>query len=269
MRKWGRLSERTIEHDLSMRKPRVEIVSDVQDLADRMVERFISAAVQAVEARGVFHTALSGGRTPELFFRRLTVDPQAKAIRWDKTHVFWVDERYVPTDSQDSNYRLAAEALLNKIKIPEGNVHRIPTEYAVMGDAVRAYERTIREVFGLREGQMPQFDLIVLGMGSDGHTASLFPNSPVRCDAADLACVACAGVGIRPQVRRITLTPSVLLAARSLVVLVSGQDKARTLREVFAGKSDETRYPIRMLWPVLDRVAWLVDRDAASLISDL
>ena len=249
-----------------MGKPRIEVVSDAQELAGRMVERFIAAAVQAAEARGVFHTALSGGRTPELFFRRLTGDPQAKAIPWDRTHVFWVDERYVPADSPDSNYRLAGEAFLNEIRIPEGNVHRIPTEHAVMGDAVQAYERTIREVFGLRAGQTPEFDLIVLGMGSDGHTASLFPNSPVKCDANDLACVACAGVGVKPQVYRITLTPSVLLAARNLVVLVSGQDKAWTLREVFAGESDETRYPIRMLWPVLDRVIWLVDRDAASEI---
>lgn len=233
-----------------------------------MVERFAYEAVQAVKTRGVFHTALSGGRTPGLFFQRLAVDPQAEVISWDKTHVFWVDERYVPKDSQDSNYRLAAETFLNKVRIPEGNVHRIPTEYSVMDDAVRAYVQTIRDVFGLQGGRMPQFDLIVLGMGSDGHTASLFPKSPLTYDADDLACVAVAGVGIRPQARRITLTPPVLLAARNLVVLVSGRDKARTLNEVLYGKAEPTQYPILILRPVLDRVTWLVDRDAAAEMGD-
>jgi len=233
-----------------------------------MARLFAFTAGQAIEARGIFCTALSGGHTPGLFFRRLTVDPEARAVPWDKVHVFWVDERYVPADSADNNYRLAAEAFLNRIEIPPANVHRIPTEHRLIGDAVQAYERTIREVFGLREGQMPRFDLIVLGMGSDGHTASLFPNSPVAYDADDLACVAYPGAGAKPQINRITLTPPVLLAARRLVVLVSGQEKADTLKEVLAGEADETRYPIRVLWPVLDRVTWLVDHDAAGKIGE-
>lgn len=249
-----------------MQEARVEIASDEQDLARRMVRLFIRAADQAVGARGSFRTAFSGGRTPELFFRRLAAEP--KAVPWARTHVFWVDERYVPPDSPASNYRLAAETLLNHVDIPPTQVYRIPTEHRLASDAARAYDRTIREAFGLPEGQTPQFDQILLGMGSDGHTASLFPGCPLECDADDLACVVRPGAGIQPQALRITLTPPVLLAARSLVVLVSGREKAGTLREVLMGESDEARHPIRMLWPVLDRITWLVDREAAAEIGE-
>ncbi|MGE5296991.1 MAG: 6-phosphogluconolactonase [Solirubrobacterales bacterium] len=253
-----------------MRKPQIEVASDAQDLALRAVRLFVSLAGQAVADRGVFRTAFSGGHTPELFFRRLATE--SAGMPWDKTHVFWVDERYVPPDSSDSNYRLAAEMLLTHVEIPETNVHRIPTEFADAGEAALAYERTIRDVFGLTAGathvsSVPRFDLILLGMGSDGHTASLFPNSSVVYDAEDLARVVHVGAEVKPQVDRITLTPPVLLAARRLVVLVSGREKAETLRDVFAGESSESRYPIRLLWPALDRVTWLVDQAAAEKLA--
>lgn len=244
-----------------MLQPQIEIASDAEDLASKAVRLFIAAARQAVNARGVFHTALSGGRTPEVFFRRLATEPNS--VPWGKTHVFWVDERYVPPDSPVSNYRLAAETLLRPVGIPEANVHRVPTEYDDIGAAARAYERTIREVLRLRKGEIPEFDWILLGMGNDGHTASLFPDSPVACDAGDLACPVYVGAEVKPQVNRITLTLPALLAARRLVVLISGREKAPTLKRVLAG---EGRYPIRVLWPALERVTWLVDRDAAGEI---
>jgi 6-phosphogluconolactonase len=252
-----------------MQTPQIEIASDAQDLAYRVVQRFVSTAEEAVASRGAFHTALSGGHTPELFFRGLATEPRSQSAPWDKTHIFWVDERYVPVDSQDSNYRLAAETFLNKIEIPEAHVHRIPTEYSDISDAVHAYERTIREVFGLREGEVPQFDLIVLGMGSDGHTGSLFPDSYAAYDTDDLACAVYVNVGgkdLSPHHNRITLTRPVLLAARRLIVLVSGREKAQTLKDVLAGEPDEVKYPIHVLWPALDRVVWLVDREAAGEI---
>ncbi len=255
-----------------MQKPQIEIASDAEDLARRMVTVFVSTAREAVTVRGVFHTALSGGRTPERFFRQLAVAPEARTAPWDRTQIFWVDERYVPPDSPDSNYGLAAETFVNQIGIPEANVHRIPTEYSDINDAARDYERTIRGVFGLQEGEIPQFDLIVLGMGADGHTGSLFPDSYAAYDTDDLACVVYVnGAGATHATtphNRVTLTCPVLLAARRLVVLVSGQEKAQTLKEVLLGEPDEVRYPIHVLWPVLDKVLWLVDRDAAGEIAE-
>lgn len=244
-------------------KYHIEVALDAQDLARRTVQVFVRAAREAIEARGVFCTAISGGRTPGRFFELLAVAPEAKSLPWEKVHVFWVDERYVPPDSEASNYRLAAETFLDRVSLPPQNIHRIPTEYEDINDAVRAYERTIREVFGLTPGETPEFDLIVLGMGADGHTGSLLPNSYATFDTEDLACV----VYVMDNVNRVTLTHPVLSAARRLVVLVSGQEKAQPLRDVLTSEPDEVRYPIHVLWPVLDKVTWLVDRDAASEIS--
>ncbi len=245
-------------------KYNIEVASDAEDLAHRTVQLFVAAAREAIETRGAFYTAISGGHTPARFFRLLAGAPEAKSLPWDQIHIFWVDERYVPPDAEESNYKLAADAFLDKVSIPPANVHRIPTEYEDISEAARAYERTIRTVFGLEKGEVPEFDLIVLGMGADGHTGSLFPNSYATFDTHDLACVVYVLNGTTKN--RITLTPPVLLAARRLVVLVCGAEKARTLREVLTSEPDEVRYPIHVLWPVLDKMTWLVDREAAREI---
>jgi 6-phosphogluconolactonase len=246
-------------------KYNIEMVSDAEDLAHRTVQLFVAAAHEATDTRGMFHTALSGGHTPARFFRLLANTPGARSLPWDRIHVFWVDERYVPIDSEASNYKLAADSFLDRVNIPPANVHRIPTEYEDINEAARAYERTIREVFALAPGEVPEFDLIVLGMGSDGHTGSLFPNSYATFDTHDLACV--VYVLNNTTKNRITLTHPVLLAARRLVVLVSGPEKAQTLHEVLTSEPDEVRYPIHVLWPVLDKISWIVDRDAAGKIA--
>jgi len=245
-------------------KYNLEVARDAEDLARRTVRLFIRTARETIAARGLFHTALSGGHTPGRFFQLLGVTPEAVSLPWEKIHVFWVDERYVPPDSEASNYKMAAETFLDKVRIPPENVHRIPTEYEDINDAVRAYERTIRKVFDLQPGEIPEFDLIVLGMGADGHTGSLFPNSYATFDSDNLACA--VYVMDNTTMNRVTLTYPVLLAARSLVVLVSGPEKAQTLRDVLTSEPDEVKYPIHVLWPVLDKVKWLVDREAVSEI---
>jgi 6-phosphogluconolactonase len=244
-------------------QPRVEVAADAEDLARRSVALFVATAQEALEARGRFRTALSGGLTPRRTFELLGTDPVARSLPWQSIDVFWVDERYVPPDSPDSNYRLAAEAFLSKVPIPPDNIHRIPTEYEDISTASRAYELTLRDVFDLEAGQVPQFDLVVLGMGTDGHTGSLLPNSyaPFNMDA--LVSVVYA---LGERLSRITLTHPVLQAARRLSVLVSGQEKAQTLKDVLTGEPDEIRYPIHVLWPVLEKIVWLVDRDAAQAI---
>ena len=150
-------------------KPNVEVVGDVEELARRSVELFVTDTQKAVEQKGSFCVAVSGGHTPRHFFELLGEIPNSKALPWDKIHLFWVDERYVPPDSKWSNYKLAADTFLNKVAIPQENIHRIPTEHIDFNISAYSYENTIREVFSLKECQVPEFDLIILGMGRDGH----------------------------------------------------------------------------------------------------
>ena len=249
--------------DAASYKPNIEVVCDAEGLARRGIELFVADAQKAINARDNFFVAISGGNTPRHFFELLGEAPKAKALPWDKIHLFWVDERYVPPDSQWSNYRLAADTFLAKVAIPKENVHQIPTEHCDFELAVSSYEETIREVFGLQPGQTPQFDLILLGMGADGHTGSLFPNCYASFDTDDLACVVYV---MDETLNRITLTHPVLCAASRLVVLISGQEKAKILKEVLTSEPDEVRYPIHTLWPVLDKVIWLADSDAAKFL---
>ncbi len=242
-------------------KPNLEIVSDAETLARRSVDVFVADAKKAIKARNVFYVAISGGHTPERFFQLLGEEPKATSLPWHKIHLFWVDERYVPPDSQWSNYKLAADTFLSKIAIPRENIHRISTEHSDFLASVRYYEQTIREVFRLAEKQIPEFDLIVLGMGVEGHTGSLFPNSYACFDSDDLACVVYV---LDEKLTRITLTHPVLCAASHLAVLVSGLEKAAILKKVLTSEPDEVRYPIHALWPALDKITWLIDREAAK-----
>ncbi|MHC4567017.1 MAG: 6-phosphogluconolactonase, partial [Planctomycetota bacterium] len=235
-------------------QPNVEVVRDPEVLARRSAEIFVADAQKAIGAKGVFYVAVSGGHTPEHFFELLGESPQTNSLPWDKIQLFWVDERVVDADSPWSNYKLAADTFLARVDIPPENVHRIPTEYEDFRAAAHSYERTIRKVFRLREGQLPRFDLIVLGVGDDGHTGSLFPGSYATIDTEDLAC---AVYVLDEDPNRITLTHPVLRAASHLVVLACGPEKAEILGKILTGEPDEVRYPIHALWPVLDRVTWL------------
>jgi len=254
-------------------KPNVEIVSDPEGLARRSVELFVADAQKAIRAKGVFYVAISGGRTPKRFFQLLGEVRQIRpagpgkndsaGLPWEKIQLFWVDERYVLPDSPWSNYKLAADTFLTKVAIPAENIHRIPTTYSDFRAAARSYEETIRKVFELQENQTPVFDLIVLGMDIEGHTGSLFANSYAPFDKEDLACVVYA---LDERLNRITLTHPVLCAASHLAVLVSGKEKAGILKEVLTSEPDEVRFPIHTLWPVLDKISWLVDSAAAQLV---
>lgn len=241
-------------------EPNVEVVRDPANLARRSAEIFVAEALKAVGSKGVFHVAVSGGNTPAHFFELLGRMPEANSLPWDKIQLFWVDERIVEPDSPLSNYRLAADTFLARVDIPPQNVHRIPTEYGDFEAAAKCYEQTIREVFALEEGRLPEFDLIVLGIGSDGHTGSLFPGSYATLDTDDLAC---AVYILDEGCNRITLTHPVLRAASRLVVLACGPEKAKILEDVLTSEPDEVQYPIHALWPVLERVTWLVDTEAA------
>ena len=244
-------------------KPNVEVVSDPEVLARRSAEIFIDESLKAIKTNGVFRVAVSGGHTPEHFFELLGEMPQANSLPWGKVQLFWVDERIVHPESPLSNYKLAADTFLSRVAIPPENVHRIPTEYEDFEAAARSYEQTIRNVFSLEKGRLPEFDLIVLGVGGDGHTASLFPGSYATMDTEDLAC---AVYVLDEDLNRITLTHPVLRAACHLVVLACGPEKADILGKILTSEPDEVRYPIHALWPVLDKVTWLVDTEAAKAL---
>jgi 6-phosphogluconolactonase len=249
-------------------KPNLQVVANADALAHKCLELFAASVEQAVKEKSVFHLAISGGKSPQRFFELLGSEQKSLSLPWDKIHLFWVDERYVPHNSPYSNYKLAIDTFMAKIPIPQKNVHPIPTDFEDFNSAARQYEKTIRNVFHIKSGKLPKFDLVILGMGSDGHTGSLFPNTNACFDTHTIACVVYLLDQKLPDqtVNRITLTHPVICAASQIVVLVSGAEKAKTLKEVLAGPPDEVRYPIHILWPVLDKVLWLIDSPAAGLI---
>ncbi|MFA6426291.1 MAG: 6-phosphogluconolactonase [Phycisphaerae bacterium] len=238
-------------------------VKDPHELAARAMDIFADLAKQAVGEKNVFHVAISGGKTPRRFYELLGTTADSANLPWDKTELFWVDERCVDPQSQESNYRLANETFLKKIPISPKNVHRIMGETNNYNQAVEDYDRALRKIFNLSPGQFPQFDLMVLGMGPDGHIGSLLPNSYALFDTVDLVTVV---YQLEGGLNRITLTHPVICAAKQLLVMVSGTEKASIVRDVLLGKPDEVKYPVHTLWPILDKVVWVIDSDAAKLL---
>jgi 6-phosphogluconolactonase len=177
-----------------------------------------------------------------------------------------VDERCVEPDAEASNYAMAARTFLDKVEIPVENVHRVSGEADDYAKAVAEYEETIRKVFGISKGEFPSFDLMILGMGDDGHIGSLFPNSFAHFDTQDIVTAVYLMSG---DFNRITLTHPVICAAKKLFVLVSGEKKASILKEVFEAEPDEVKYPVHSLWPILDKVDWIIDSDAGKLLRDV
>lgn len=236
----------------------VQVFDDAESVARAAAESFVQLAREAVEARGAFSVALSGGTTPRRVYELLASDEYGGRVEWPKAHVFFGDERTVPPDHADSNYRMAREALLSRVPIPTENVHRIEG----LGDAAANasdYESVMRGFFG--DADWPRFDLVFLGMGDDGHTASLFPETSALGDAR--AWVAANWVE-KLGAWRITLTAPAINAARRVVFLVTGASKAERLAEVLNGAHDPTRLPSQMIRPREGELTWYVDRAAAA-----
>jgi len=244
-------------------KPNITLVSSSEDLAVAALDVFVEQASKSIGSKGSFNVAISGGHTPEGFFELLGMEENARAVEWEKVQLFWVDERCVRPDAEGSNYGLAFHTFLDKVSIPEANVHRMIGENSDYAEAVRLYDETIRRVFKLEPGQLPKFDLIVLGMGVDGHIGSLMPNSYALFDTSDLVS---AVYLLDDKYNRITLTHPVICAASHLVVLISGSGKADIIRKVVQGPYDVVKYPVHILGPILDKVSWIVDEDAGRYL---
>jgi len=234
----------------------VRILPDAEAVADTAARIFQSAAAVAIALRGRFSVALSGGSSPQRLYRMLGTACREN-IRWDLTHIFWSDERCVPADHEQSNFRLANEALISHISIPAGNIHRMRGELTPE-ESAEEYERDLRSHFG--EDSIPRFDLILLGMGSDGHVASLFPGAETLTEMQRLALPAySASAGNW----RVTLTFPVLNSASLVVFLVTGKAKAGIVTEILA-KGKREPYPAAAISPHHGRIVWLFDSEAAS-----
>jgi 6-phosphogluconolactonase len=202
--------------------------------------------------------AISGGTTPKLLFGELA----KQRFDWSPVHLFWVDERGVPPDDSQSNYKLAKESFVDPARFPGQNVHRIQAELQPEV-AARLYADELHQFFGLTPGQVPPFDIIHRGMGPDAHTASLFPGEPLIGDSENLV----AAVYVEKFHQwRITLLPAVLEAARNTLMLVAGEDKAEPLRSVLRGPYDPEKYPAQISTQSGNNVIWFLDRAAARLV---
>ena len=244
-----------------MRGPNVQVFDDAESLARAAAGRVAELARESIRARGLYTVALSGGSTPRRVYELLAGGEFRGGIDWPHVHVFFGDERMVPPDSAESNYRMANEALLSKVAIPPENVHRIEG----VGDAAAnasSYERELRGLFG--EVEWPRLDQVLLGMGDDGHTASLFPGTVALNESR---------LWVAPNwveklgAWRVTLTAPAINAARHVNFLVTGAGKAARLREVLEGERDPSRLPSQLIRPEEGTLEWLIDRAAAAGLS--
>ncbi len=240
----------------------IKIYDDAEAVAQAATARFVEIVKAALEEQGSFSVALAGGSTPKRIYELLASDHWRDSVRWDDVHIFFGDERCVPPDHHDSNYRMANEALLSRVPLPIANVHRMIGE----GDAVanaRRYEDELRSYFG--DEQWPRFDLVMLGMGDDGHTASLFPGSEALKENS--AWVVANWVE-KFDTYRITLTAPAINHARHIMFNVTGAGKAERLPEVIRGARQPERLPAQLIRPVEGQLEWFVDRAAAEKLNE-
>ena len=239
----------------------IVILEDKEALSRDAAERFVFLASRKIRSGGLFHVALSGGSTPEMLYGLLAESPFRDDVDWGKVHFFFGDERAVPPDHADSNYRMANTTLFAPLTVPAANIHRMPAEEPDLDAAAQAYEAELRTHLAVSTADaIPRFDLILLGMGPDGHTASLFPHKPALQEKTRL--VVASEPGLKPFVPRLTLTLPVLDAAANVLFLVAGADKAATLHKVLRGPADPENLPSQSVAPTNGSLVWLVDHAA-------
>lgn len=238
--------------------PDVQVFDDPELVAREAAGLFVRLSVEAVALRGAFSVALSGGSTPRRVYELLASDDYRTQVTWPSVHIFFGDERTVAPEHPDSNYRMANEALLSHVPLPAKNIHRMEGVGDAAANASR-YESGLRAFFG--ERAWPQLDLVMLGMGDDGHTASLFPGSAALEERTHWVV---ANWVEKFQTWRITLTAPAINAARRVLFLVTGSAKADRLREVLKGERDPTRLPSQLIQPRDGTLEWFVDRAAAA-----
>lgn len=239
---------------------KIKVFPDVYRVSRTAAEYFVSRSQVAIKERGRFAVALCGGTTPEQMYALLATEAFARRVKWEQVHLFWGDERCVPPNNIDSNYWMVRHAMLDTLSIPPENIHRIHGEMKP-DHAAADYDTKLREFFA--PASQPRFDLVLLGMGADGHTASLFPHSQAL--EAQKAWVVANYID-EMRAWRVTLTANAINQAANVVFLVTGSNKARTVKAVLEGEKRPTDLPAQMIDPEEGELFWLLDEEAASLL---
>ncbi|HKN74236.1 MAG TPA: 6-phosphogluconolactonase [Candidatus Acidoferrum sp.] len=243
----------------------VRILPDGVAIAKRCAQKFVEIAAAAVKGKGSFHVALAGGSTPKILYSLLVEDPALRSqVPWDKMHVFFGDERHVGPADPQSNYCMARETMLSKSPLKPEQVTRIKGECPEAEDAAKEYEQAIRTYFKLSAGQFPRFDLVLLGMGSEGHTLSIFPGTRALRENRRIAVHNWVG---KVLMDRITLTAAAVNNAANVIFMVTGADKAPALTAVLERFYEPDQLPAQLIHPVNGTLLWLVDTAAGSMLT--
>jgi len=253
------------ESDMRIGGPEIVVLDDAAALSLKAAEILVGCISEALSRKEQFSVALSGGSTPKALYSLLAEDGSFKNnIPWGKIHFFWGDERHVPPQDEQSNYRMASEIMLAQAHVRAENIHRMQTEQPDAGKVAQDYEQELRTFFQLTAGQLPVFDFNLLGIGPDGHTASLFPGTQALYEHNRLVV---ANWVEKFKTHRITMTAPVLNNADEIIVLVSGQEKADVLQQILEGDHQPDRLPAQLIRPTHGRLTWLVDQAAASRLT--
>lgn len=243
----------------------IRILADGAAIAKRAAQEFVEAAAVAVRAKGSFNVALAGGSTPKALYGLLVSNPALRSqVPWDKIRLFFGDERHVGPRHPDSNFRMATEAMISHVPLAKDQVLRIKGEYPDTAEAAREYEQALQSYFKLKPGEYPRFDLLLAGMGNEGHTLSLFPGT--KALHADGRIAVRNWVG-KLYTERITLTAPAASNAAQIIFMVTGADKACALKAVLEGPFEPEQLPAQLLQPQNGKLLWLVDAAAGSMLA--
>jgi 6-phosphogluconolactonase len=242
-----------------MTPPKINMADNYEDLCEKVVQEILCFSNETIETQGRFTMVLSGGSTPKGIYQCMASDFYRNKFDWEKIHFFWGDERWVPPEDPKSNYRMVSEALLTKIKILPGNIHRIQTTNCDLQASARLYEEIISDFFNLKKGDFPRFDLILLGLGTDGHTASLFPGNPALLVKDRLVTTVPKSAMSEP---RISLTIPAINHADMVFFLVSGDEKAGIVAKVLKDNNGHG-FPANEISPSHGKLCWFLDKAAA------
>jgi len=243
----------------------VELFANGTEIARRAADEVVRIAKQAIDARAVFTIALAGGSTPKVLYALLAEHPSLRnSLPWDKIKVFFGDERHVGPGHPDSNFQMASDAMLSKVPLRPEQIHRIKGEYSDTAQAAAEYEEVIRREFALPPGAFPRFDLILLGMGNEGHTLSLFPGTKALREAQKIVTRNWVG---KLYTERVSLTAPAANNAANIIFMIAGVDKACALKAVLEGPREPDQLPAQMIQPANGTLSWLVDEAAGAMLS--